>query len=79
MSDRDLERLEYEIRSLSSLERERDFNRRAVGFGITVVMLVGIWGLTGANYFWPGWVMLFGGLDLAKRAWATWGVADDAE
>jgi hypothetical protein len=22
-------------------------------------------------------VMLFGGLDLAKRAWATWGVSDD--
>jgi predicted kinase len=77
LTDRELERLESEIRSLPSIERERDFNRRAVGFGITVVMLVGIWGLTGANYFWPGWVMLFGGLDLAKRAWATWGVSDD--
>lgn len=35
-------------------------------------MLVGIWGLTGAGYFWPGRVMLFGGLHVAKPAWVTW-------
>jgi len=32
-------------------------------------MLVGIWALTGAGYFWPAWVMLAWGVGLALNFW----------
>lgn len=72
MGDKDLERIEKELNALSPAQRERDFHRRAFSFAITLIVVIGIWGLTGAGYFWPGWVMLFGGVDLARRAWTTW-------
>ena len=31
--------------------------------------LVGIWALSGAGYFWPGWVLAVWGLGLILRGW----------
>ena len=72
MGDKELDKLEQELAWLTPEERQRDFQKRAFGFVTGVVICVGIWALTGAAYFWPGWVILFGGVDIARRAYTTY-------
>lgn len=67
----ELDKLEQELSKLTPEERQRDFQKRSFAFFTGVVICVGIWVLTGANYFWPGWVILFGGIDIARRAYTT--------
>lgn len=67
----ELDKLEQELAWLSPEERQRDFQKRAFGFVIGVTICVGIWALIGGGYFWPGWVLLFGGVDIARRAYTT--------
>ena len=40
--------------------RERGVMRHASQFGMIVFVCLAIWLLTGAGYFWPGWVLVFG-------------------
>ena len=35
--------------------------------------LIGVWAITGAGYFWPGWVLGAWGIGLLFHAWATFG------
>ena len=35
--------------------------------------LIGVWAITGAGYFWPGWVLGGWGIGLLFHAWATFG------
>jgi len=56
-----------------------EFVARAMRFGCILSVCVFIWLLSGAGYFWPGWVLLFGGLTLGKAAREAYGPrADDA-
>jgi hypothetical protein len=68
----ELDKLERELARLTPAERQRDFQKRAFGYVVSVAICVGIWALTGAAYFWPGWVMLFGGIDIARRAYTLY-------
>ena len=38
-----------------------------------VVLCLAIWLLTGAGYFWPGWVLLFAAVKIGIRARHTYG------
>jgi hypothetical protein len=71
VGDKDLDKIEKELANLSREERQLDFQKRAFGGVVGTLFLVGIWALTGAGYFWPGWVMLFIGIDIARRAYMT--------
>ncbi|MCJ7673435.1 MAG: 2TM domain-containing protein [Acidimicrobiia bacterium] len=51
------------------LEKQRDFHTHLVSYLVVNAMLVGIWALTGAGYFWPAWVMLAWGVGLALNFW----------
>lgn len=71
MGDKEIDKLHKELAPLTREQRQRDFQQRAFGFVVGVIVCVGIWALTGAAYFWPGWVILFGGIDIARRAYTT--------
>lgn len=51
------------------LTARRDFRMHLGAYLIVNAMLVGIWALTGAGSFWPGWVILFWGVGLAFHGW----------
>ena len=51
------------------LEKRRDLANHAVAYAVVNAMLVGIWVITGAGYFWPAWVLLAWGVGLVLNAW----------
>jgi heme O synthase-like polyprenyltransferase len=51
------------------LQKRRDFSAHVVSYLVVNAMLIGIWAITGAGYFWPAWVLLGWGVGLALNAW----------
>jgi uncharacterized membrane protein YccC len=53
--------------------RERAVMRHASRVGTIVFVCLAIWLLTGAGYFWPGWVLAFGVLRIGVHARDVYG------
>jgi hypothetical protein len=51
------------------LEKRRDFSAHLIAYIVINAMLIGIWAITGAGYFWPAWVLLGWGVGLVLNAW----------
>lgn len=51
------------------LEKRRDFSAHLIAYVVINAMLIGIWAITGAGYFWPAWVLLGWGVGLVLNAW----------
>jgi hypothetical protein len=51
------------------LQKRRDFSAHLVAYVVVNAMLIGIWAVTGAGYFWPIWVLLGWGVGLVLNAW----------
>ena len=51
------------------LQKQRDFSAHLVAYVVVNAMLIGIWAVTGAGYFWPIWVLLGWGVGLVLNAW----------
>jgi hypothetical protein len=49
--------------------RKRKFRGDLVGYLVINAFLVGVWAVTGAGYFWPGWVLAAWGVFLVLDAW----------
>jgi hypothetical protein len=45
----------------------------AVTYVVVNAMLVGIWAMTGADYFWPFWTLVPWGAVLLIHGWLTYG------
>jgi len=71
MGDKELDKIQKELANLSKEQRQIEFQKRAFAAVTGLVIILGIWALTGAGYFWPGWVILFGSVDLIRRAYLT--------
>lgn len=56
-------------RARARLEKKRKFRGDVVAYVAINAFLVGIWALSGAGYFWPGWVLAVWGLGLILRGW----------
>jgi len=54
------------------VKAKRDFRNHAGAYLIVNAMLVAIWALSGAGYFWPIWPILGWGIGLAFNAWAAY-------
>jgi len=57
---------EVELRKQFKAERRRGFMNEIYSFLGTNGMMVGIWWMTGHEYFWPGWLMLAWGIGLVS-------------
>ncbi|HVA43271.1 MAG TPA: hypothetical protein VNF50_07305 [Acidimicrobiales bacterium] len=55
----------------------RHFVARAQRTGFLMVVCVAIWALGGGGAFWPAWVILVGGLLIARQAYRTFVAAPD--
>ncbi len=45
----------------------------AVTYVVVNVMLIGIWAMAGAGYFWPFWTLVPWGAALLIQGWLTYG------
>jgi hypothetical protein len=59
--------------AISRLKAKRDFTTNLVSYAVINAMLIGIWAVTGAGYFWPIWVILGWGIGIAMHAWTVFG------
>ncbi len=62
---------DYEVRreeAVKSLEERRDFRIHFTVYVIVNAILVAIWALSGAGYFWPVWPLLGWGIGVAFHA-----------
>jgi hypothetical protein len=57
------------VEARKRLEKRRDFATHAVAYVVVNLMLIGVWAVTGAGYFWPAWVLLGWGAGLVLNAW----------
>jgi len=69
---------ELRQQAIKSIKRKRDFWGHVVAYCIVNIFLVGIWYVSGAGYFWPGWTLGGWGVGLAFHAWEAYGHEDRA-
>jgi hypothetical protein len=51
------------------VQAKRDFTSHLVAYLVVNALLIGVWALTGAGYFWPAWVLAGWGAGLVLHAW----------
>jgi Domain of unknown function (DUF1707) len=62
------------------MERARaSLVRQALGSLVLILMMVGIWALSGAGYFWPGWFIFVSVAGLAWRTLSVFGPRSDSD
>lgn len=58
--------------ALKRVKAKRDFKNHAGVYLIVNALLVAIWALSGAGYFWPIWAIAGWGVGLAFNAWSAY-------
>jgi hypothetical protein len=68
-------RTEEELReqAVSRLKKKRDFRGHVFIYVAVNAMLVVIWAITGAHFFWPIFPILGWGIGVAANAWDVYG------
>lgn len=59
--------------AIGRLQAKRGFQANLASFVCVSALLIAIWALSGAGYFWPIWVIGFWGLGLAMHGWTVYG------
>jgi len=54
------------------LTERRQFPTHLAAYVVVNAMLVVIWAMTGAGYFWPGFVLAGWGVGVLLHAWNIW-------
>ena len=62
---------ELREQAIKAIKRKRDFKAHLVAYVIVNAFLVLIWYVTGAGYFWPGWVIFGWGIGLAAQGYGV--------
>jgi hypothetical protein len=53
------------------MKDRREFGSHAVAFVVVNTFLIGAWAVTGADYFWPAWVIAAWGVGFVLHGWET--------
>jgi 2TM domain-containing protein len=71
----DLPTTEQDLRAqaLRSLKKKRDFRSHLVAYVLVNALLIGIWAVTGAGFFWPVFPLLGWGIAVGFNAWDVFG------
>jgi hypothetical protein len=66
---------EQELReaAVASLKKKRDFRTHLFIYALVNAVLVGIWAVTGAGFFWPVFPILGWGIGVGANAWDVYG------
>lgn len=60
---------ELREQAIRQLRKKRDFRTHLFIYVLVNAMLVVIWAVTGAGFFWPAFVILGWGIGVAAHAW----------
>ena len=58
---------------IERIKRERAFRSTAVTFALVIALLMVIWAVSGAGFFWPIFPIVGTGIALAFQAWGVFG------
>ena len=58
--------------AVERLKQKRDFRTHLSVYVVVNALLVAIWALSGAGYFWPVWPILGWGVGMAFHWWDTY-------
>ena len=64
---------ELRAAAVRSVKKKQDFRGHLVVYVLVNAMLVGIWAVTGAGFFWPIFPILGWGIGVAMNAWDVYG------
>jgi hypothetical protein len=59
--------------AIRSLKKKRDFRAHLLTYVLVNALLVVIWAVTGAGYFWPVFPIVGWGIGVAFNAWDAFG------
>ena len=59
--------------ALVQLRKKREFGGHLLAYLLVNLLLVVVWAMTGASFFWPIFPMLGWGIGVAFHAWDTFG------
>jgi hypothetical protein len=59
--------------AVRSIKKKQDFRSHVVAYLLVNALLVAIWAVTGADFFWPAFPMAGWGIGLAFNAWDVYG------
>ena len=59
--------------AITQLKKKRDFTTHLVIYVLVNSMLVGIWAVTGGDFFWPIFPILGWGIGVGANAWDVYG------
>jgi hypothetical protein len=59
--------------AIRSLKQKRDFRSHVVTYVLVNALLVVIWAVTGAGFFWPVFPIVGWGIGVAFNAWSVYG------
>ncbi|HET7801897.1 MAG TPA: 2TM domain-containing protein [Humibacillus xanthopallidus] len=65
------DRVDDDLRALAlkRLKAKRDLQAHAIAYVMVNLLLVGIWWVSGAGFFWPIFILLGWGIGLAFNVW----------
>jgi hypothetical protein len=66
-------------RALERIENKQEFHAHLLAYVLVNAMLVGIWAVTGAGFFWPVFPLLGWGIGIGFHAWDTYRVGEPSE
>ena len=66
-------------RALERIEKKQEFHAHLLAYVLVNAMLVGIWAVTGAGFFWPVFPLLGWGIGIAFHAWDTYRIGEPSE
>ena len=64
---------ERRVAAIARIGDKRDFRNHALVYCAVNALLVVIWAVSGAGYFWPIWPIAGWGIALVLHAWRTYG------
>lgn len=64
---------ELREQALRSLKQKHGFRSHLIAYVLVNALLIAIWAVTGAGFFWPVFPLLGWGIGLAFNAWAVYG------
>ncbi len=64
---------ELREQAIALLKKKRDFRTHVFIYVLVNAMLIVIWALTGAGFFWPGFAIAGWGIGLVANAWDVYG------
>lgn len=65
--------------AVDRISNKRDFRKHVVVYCAVNTLLVVIWAVSGAAFFWPVWVIAGWGVGLAAHAWQIFGTKPISE